>query len=125
MPVATNTVSAVFALTQIKDMIQRGTFPRVQYLLLLVAVALSLHLYMTRIELGGSFDQKSQLATLAFPVFVYLASGLLNESCVVPQNLGSSLGIVHQYRMDTVLDRMRKLVRSKQVYENQYERNSS
>ena len=124
LPPVSKLMSVVLALPHIVAVLKSGESPSLVYFVTVAISIYILYMYMRRVEFGGSTSNMHSLAAALLPIvsggviLTYL--GLLwasNEKTESEegQELGSSLGaVVHQYRLDEVLNRFRDIVSTRQ-----------
>lgn len=115
--------SIALVLPHVMSVLTSGESPSLMYV---VSVSISIYIiymYMRRVEFGGSPSNMHSLAAALLPIVassaIFTYFGLLwanNEknNAEEGQELGTSLGVVHQYRLDQVLDRFRDIVTTRQ-----------
>lgn len=110
--------TGLFALPHTILFLQRGRIPRFNYFVLMAISLLTIAKYTQMLEACGSPSPRHTLATVFMPLLVTLAvmtSVVMYTLNFTPSDdsegpLGSSLGQVHQYRLNDVIDRFRDIV---------------
>lgn len=117
LPFTAKVTTGLLALPHILLFLQRGRIPRFNYIVLMTISLLIVAKYTKMLEACGQPSPKRTLATVFMPLLVTLAvmtsvvMYTLNFSPgVTNEPLGSSLGQVHQYRLNDVVDRFRDIV---------------
>jgi len=122
LPSASKSMALILIFPQFLSMINSDDAPTFMYFVLVAISIYILYMYMRRIENGGSISDMHKLAAVSMPivsgiaVFTYVGLLLANleKSEDLEQPLGSSLGIVHQYRLNDVIDTFRDIVATRQ-----------
>lgn len=116
-------MALILIFPQFLSMINSEDAPTLMYFVLVSISIYTLYMYMRRIENGGSTSDIHTLAAISMPIVSGIAIctyvGLLMANLEksedgTEQPLGSSLGIVHQYRLNDVIDTFRDIVTTRQ-----------
>lgn len=118
LPFTAKVTTGLLALPHILLFLQRGRIPRFNYIVFMTISLLIVAKYTKMLEACGQPSPKRTLATVFMPLLVTLAVMtsvvMYTLNFAPPSNsdtpLGSSLGQVHQYRLNDVVDRFRDIV---------------
>jgi hypothetical protein len=120
-------MAVILAFPHLVSVMNSEEGPSFLYFVMTSASIYILYMYMRRIENCGPTSGLHKIAAATMPIvsamaiFMYvglLAANVEKSESDEEQPLGSSLGIVYQYRMDDVVEKFRDIVSTKQEYEN-------
>lgn len=122
LPSASKYMSLILIFPQVLSVINSDEAPTFMYFVMVSMSIYVLYMYMRRIENGVSKSNIHTLAAVSMPIvsgiaictYVGLLMANLEKSEDVEQPLGSSLGIVHQYRLNDVINTFREIVTNRQ-----------